>query len=365
MKRPFYFEAKSEQEADLHIYGPIGANNASYGDGTNNTAYALVSLIKRLDKVYSKINIHINSPGGSIDEGLAIYNTLIKAKAEIHTFNSGLTASMASIIMLAGTTHMPKTSIFHLHRASTIAIGNVNDFEQTIEALNTFESTLKQAIADKTGMTVGDIEAKWFNGKEHYMTAEQASEFGFVDYLEDTKVKTPASLENLQNMNFNQVVELYANSIESDTEQSFLNKIKNFFNPSTSNKNQSDMAKLIFKAKLTLLLALIGLEQFMLNDEGKVEMELDQAYKVNDELEARAVEIDNLKQENVNLREQNAALNLRIDEMQAKIDKTPLEPASNPKSKDNVIVDEKPVDNLSVETAKALHEYNRKTGLYK
>lgn len=113
MKRPFFrYEAQNDTEVDIHIYGAIGWDESYNNEGTNNTAYALVSLIKRLDKAYSRINIHINSPGGLISEGLAIYNTLKAAKAEIHTYNSGLTASMASIIMLAGITHMAKTYSF-------------------------------------------------------------------------------------------------------------------------------------------------------------------------------------------------------------------------------------------------------------
>lgn len=363
--KPFYFEAKSEQEVDIHIYGAIGWDESMWGDGTNNTAFALVQLIKRLDKTYGRINVHINSPGGIIDQGLAIYNTLKNTKAEIHTFNSGMTASMASIIMLAGKTHMPKTSIYHLHRASTVAIGNVNDFEAEIENLKVFEATLIQAISDKTGMSVDEIQEKWFDGKEHYLTAEQASEFGFVDVLEETQAKTPASLENLQNMKFNQVLNLYKQSVETKTEVSFLDKVKSLFmNKSINNESRLDMSNLTFKAKLTVLLAIVGLQEFALNAANKIEISLDEAFKINDEIENRNNEIENLKQANAKLEENNAALNSRIDELQAKLDGKPVD-VVNPKSKDNVIVDERPTDQLDESVAKSLHEYNRKLGIYK
>jgi ATP-dependent Clp endopeptidase proteolytic subunit ClpP len=362
MIRPFYFEAKSEQEADLHIYGPIGSNNANYGDGTNNTAYALVSLIKRLDKVYSRINIHINSPGGAIDEGLAIYNTIKQAKAEIHTFNSGLTASMASILMLAGTSHMPKTSIYHLHRASTMAWGNVNDFEQTIEALKTFESTLKQAISEKTGMEIKDIEKKWFDGKEHYMTAEQAAEYGFVDNLEETKAKTPASLENLQTMKFNQVMELYNEVSNTNQEPKFWDKVKSMFiEPANNLKSDNNMPqKLAFRAKLTILLALIGLQEFILNAENKVEMDLDHAYKINDELEAKTNEINNLKVENGVLREEQERLQANILELQAKLDGKPSDGVVTTRAADNSTADDaNAIKDLDKETSDKLKAYNK------
>jgi len=363
MRRPFYsFEAKNEQEVDIHIYGAIGWDESQWGDGTNNTAYALVSLIKRLDKNYSRINVHINSPGGIIQDGLAIYNTLKQAKADIHTYNSGLTASMASILMLAGTSHMPKTSIYHLHRASTVAIGNINDFEAEIENMKVFESTLQQAIADKTKMSIEDIQAKWFDGKEHYMTAEQANEYGFVDHLEETKVKTPASLENLKNMKYNQVINLYNQVSDTNQEPKFWEKVKSMFiEPANNLKSDNNMPqKLALRAKLTVLLALIGLQEFFLNAENKVEMDLDHAYKINDDLEAKANEIDGLKVENGVLREEQERLQARIVELQAKLDGKAADGVVNTKAADNsTIVSDwlKPKD-LDEDTSAKLKAYN-------
>lgn len=366
MNKVFRFEAKSDTEVDIHIYGAIGRDESYRDEGTNNTAYALVSLIKRLDKSYGRINIHINSPGGDISEGLAIYNTLKQAKADIHTYNSGLVASMASILMLSGTSHMPKPSIFHLHRASTIAWGNVNDFQDTIDALEVFETTLKQAISDKTGLTMEEIQTKWFDGKEHYMTAEQANEFGFVDVLEiDLKSKAPASLENLQNMKFKQVIELYKNATDEKKEKSFLKRVAAILKPSNHENSITMSNKLVFKAKLTVLLALINLQEFALNDNNKVEMSIDEAYKVNDTLEANAQEIEALKQAQIKLEEQIAALNLRNDELQAKLDATPGQPPVNTKGGDNSKDKNDPIDQLDKETSASLHEYNRKMGLYK
>jgi ATP-dependent Clp endopeptidase proteolytic subunit ClpP len=367
MRRPFHFKEKSNEEVDLHIYGAIGWNEADWGDGTNNTAFALVSLIKRLDKSYGRINVHINSPGGLIDDGLAIYNTLKSAKAEVHTYNSGLTASMASILMLAGTSHFPKTSIYHLHRASTIAFGNVNDFEQEIQNLIVFEAALIQAIADKTGMDEEEIKEKWFDGKEHYMTAEQAAEFGFVDFLEDTAAKTPAKIENLEKLRFNEVMNLYNNIENSETEPRFWDKIKSLFiqqqfdnNPL---KNSTDMGTFALKAKLTVLLAIMGLQELLFND-GKAGITPDEAFRINDELESRENEINGLKTENAALREQTERMQATITDLEAKLASAPGAPAVNIKSNDNVQPPSNN-DNATADVMSKVHEYNRQSGLYK
>ena len=364
MKKPFFYQAKSETEVDIHIFGSIGVDEAYWDEGTNNTAYALVSLIKRLDKTYSRINVHINSPGGYIDDGLAIYNTLKAAKAEIHTYDSGLVASMASIIMLSGITHFPKTSIYHLHRASTCTCGNINAHQEQIASLEVFESTLQQAIADKTGMSIEDIQAKWFDGNEHYMTGEQASELGFADFLEEEAVQPPVALNKLKNMDYQEILNLYKPSGDKKG-KSLLKRAAAIFK-SSNNENPIDMSNTLkFKAKLTVLLALIGFEEFVLNANNKVELSIDEAFKINDALETKDSEIDALKQANTKLEEQASKLNTTIDELQAKIDGTDGVPPANPKGKDNTTDgEEKPVQWHDDEMAAKVDAYNKEEGLY-
>ncbi|MDF1546403.1 MAG: Clp protease ClpP [Bacteroidales bacterium] len=366
MKKPFFYEAKSETEVDIHIFGAIGEDEAYWNQGTNNTAYALVSLIKRLDKTYSRINVHINSPGGYIDDGLAIYNTLKAAKADVHTYNAGLVASMASIIILAGTTHFPKTSLYHLHSASTITIGNIKDHEEKIASLKVFENALQEAISAKIGLTIEEIQAKWFDGNEHYMSAATASEIGFVDFLEEVTVEPPAAINKLEKMSYQEVMNLYKQEVGTKREKSFLKRIAAIVKPN-NNENPIDMSNTLkFKAKLTVLLALIGLQEFVLNSSNKVEIDIDEAYKINDALEAKDQEIDGLKQANTKLEEQNTGLNNRIAEMQTIIDGKPAGVAANPKGGDNSKdKDKKSVDELDDETSTALREYNKKLGLIK
>jgi len=362
----FFYEAKSSEVADIHIYGVIGVNDQFWGEGTNNTAFALVSLLKNLEKTYKRINIHINSPGGDIATGLAVYNTIKNSKAEIHTYNDGLVASMASIVMLPGKTHMSKTSILHFHSAGTRTEGNINDHLMAIEALSVFESTLHQAIADRSGMDIEAIKTKWFDGKEHYLTADMAMEFGFIDILEEGAVKVPAAVDQLQNMSFEQVTALYNESVTAKKEESFIAKIKSIFSNSNINSKQVDMGKpLVLKAKLAIMLALIGRQEFIVNADNKIELEIDEAFRFNDELEAKDNQIVDLKQENFQLNAQVDALKAKNDLLQSIIDATP-QTAANPKGGDNSVIAEPEgeVTVLDDEMSQKIHALNKQNNMY-
>ncbi len=273
---------------------------------------------------------------------------------------------MASILMLAGISHHPKTSINHLHSASTVTIGNKKEHKAAIDQLKTFETALQNAISEKTGMTVKEIKSKWFDGNEHFMSAEEADEFGLVDVLEDETETTPPKPKNkLENMQFKQVMNLYKNAVEEKTEESFWNKLTSKFNfqnkdNQNNNKKSKKMANLKFKAKFLVLLALIGLEEFVLNANNKIEIDVDAAFKINDSLSDKDTEIEALKQQNLAHEKTIDAQNTQISDLQAKIDGKAVGNAANPKNGDNSIADDKSIVNLDDETSKALHEYNLK-----
>lgn len=336
-------QSKSKEVVDIHIFGVIGLNDKWYGEGTNNKAYALVSLIKRLDKEYARINVHINSPGGSIADGLAIYNALKACRAQVHTYNAGFVGSMASIIMLAGKTHFPKTSIYHLHAALTSTSGNIRDHQKAIENLEVFESTLKTAVSERTGMSEEEVHAKWFDGNDYFMNAQTASELGFVDEMEELEAEPPADEKSLKNMNYAQIMDLYQDT-EDKPKKGFLDSVRdgaksllNIKNPNNSNnpKNQEDMSGLTIKAKLGVLLAIFGLQEFVLNANQKIEMSIDDAHSINDALEEKEKQIIALSEEKAGFEEKLEAKNKEIAELKAKLDNTPLDHAANPKGADN------------------------------
>ena len=159
-------------------------------------------------------------------------------------------------------------------------------------------------------------------------------------------------------MEFKQIIELYKSEIKPD-KRGILNTLRNkFLSKSNTNKN---MEKLTFKAKLTVLLALIGISEFVLNASNKVELDINDAFKINDSLSKKDTEIEALKQEKLALENKVTQDQEKIKELQAKIDGTAGDGGVNPKGGDNSKGgDDAPADELDEETSKALAEYNKK-----
>ncbi len=345
MALEFSYNVADAKTVNLHLFGAVGFDEAYWEEGTNNTAFEFTKLINKFSKTHKRINLHINSPGGRISDGLAIYNALIKSNAEVHTYNAGLVGSMAAILILAGITHFPKTSVFHLHRASSGGGGNINDLQEVIKALETFETVLQQAISDKTGLAISEIKKKWFDGKDHYMTATEANEFGFVDVFdENTKVYPPATIANLKNMNREEIYNLYSKKGKKKNvtfKDMIANGIELFFNkednPKKKIKKPKEKIKMantaVFKSAIALCLAL-EISAFQLNDEGDAYLSPDELMILNQALSSAERKATNLESKLEAERTVKADMEAKIKVLEAKIKNTPNDKGVNPKNND-------------------------------
>ena len=174
IKPKCYAINRKKDHAEILIYGVIGMD---FWSGGGNTSDGFAEEFSALEKEFDTILVRINSPGGDIIEGLAIYNLMAQSQKEVNTRIDGVAASMGGIIALAGKkVSAPKTSIFMIHCASTCMCGNASDFRETADQLEIWDGSLIPAIAKKTGLTEDDVKAKWFDGKDHFLTGEQAFE---------------------------------------------------------------------------------------------------------------------------------------------------------------------------------------------
>jgi ATP-dependent Clp protease protease subunit len=132
------------------------------------------------------VELIVNSPGGSVTEGVAIYNAIRDYRREGNTVNArvvGLAASMASYIPLAAdTVTVEDNTIFMIHEPSTIAIGRKADFERTVAVLEGVSQTLARRYAEKTGKTVDEIRA--LMNEETYLFGDEIVAEGFADSVE-------------------------------------------------------------------------------------------------------------------------------------------------------------------------------------
>lgn len=140
------------------------------------------------------INIYINSPGGSVTAGLAIYDTMQFVTCDVNTYCMGMAASMGSVLLTAGTKGkrfaLPNSHIM-IHQVSGGAQGTASDVERTVEFMYSLKRRLNAILAKHTGKTVEDIERD--SDRDNYMTAEQAAAYGLVDRVLENRKDAPAT----------------------------------------------------------------------------------------------------------------------------------------------------------------------------
>lgn len=172
-KRDWYaIKALDDGETEIRIYDIIGWPFVE--------ADQFVSELSGIN--VSKITVRLNSPGGDVFDGTAIYNALKDHPATITTRIEGLAASMASIIALAGDKiEIAKNAYFMIHNPWSIALGDHNDFAAEADFLQRIAGTLADVYAEKTGKQKNEI-ARLMDDETWYI-GQEAIDAGFVDSL--------------------------------------------------------------------------------------------------------------------------------------------------------------------------------------
>lgn len=168
--------ADEPKSAEVLIYGDIGES----WWGETVSAKDFVREVSALD--VDELVVRINSVGGSVMDGIAIYNALKRHKATVKTINDGLAASIASLILMAGDeVEMAENALMMIHAPWGYAAGNAVDMREFADLLDTWAEAMATSYANKTGKDKSEILALLTDGVDHWYTAEQAMESGFVD----------------------------------------------------------------------------------------------------------------------------------------------------------------------------------------
>ncbi|XKK19670.1 Clp protease ClpP [Bacillus sp. CB102A.1] len=137
IKDVFTIKNQTESSADLFIYGDIINNTGWKWDDSDIMPDDVKNILGQLDDK-SNLNIYVNSGGGSVFAGLAIYNMLKRNKAQKTVYVDGVAASIASVIALAGDrVVVPSNAFLMIHKPWTYAAGNAIDFEKQQRTLIT------------------------------------------------------------------------------------------------------------------------------------------------------------------------------------------------------------------------------------
>ncbi|MEO5811552.1 MAG: ClpP-like prohead protease/major capsid protein fusion protein [Rhodanobacter sp.] len=169
-------------EAELLVYGDIG--DSWYGESV--TALGVVQQLAALDPGTTQINVRINSYGGSVSDGIAIYNVLKRSSAKKVVTIDGVAMSSASLIAMAGDEiQVSATSLMMVHAPWGFSQGNAQDMRLAADTLDIYATAMAAAYAAKTGETSAAMLALLNDGTDHYYAGNDAVTAGFADVLID------------------------------------------------------------------------------------------------------------------------------------------------------------------------------------
>lgn len=176
--------------AEVFIYDDIG--EGWFTEGV--TAKKFVEELKGITA--PQIDLHLNSPGGSVFDGVAIYNALKRHPATVTTYVDGLAASIASVIALAGEkVVMASNALFMIHNPWGAVQGTAEEMRKMADVLDKVRDTLVGTYVDKTGMAEADVVAAM--DAETWYTASEALDAGFVDTV-GVELAVAASVDLMQ-----------------------------------------------------------------------------------------------------------------------------------------------------------------------
>lgn len=169
---------QTDNSADLYLYGDI---EDYWWSEESNSAKTLKDKLLELGDI-TEINLHINSLGGDVVEGIAMFNLLKQHKAKVNVYVDGFACSIASVIAMAGdTVYMPKNAVMIIHNCWTCINGNAKELRKTAEDLDKIMESSIESYLSK--VNIDRAELVELLDAETVLTAEECYEKGFADVL--------------------------------------------------------------------------------------------------------------------------------------------------------------------------------------
>ncbi len=183
MNKKYFALERTEQSATITIYGDICS--WAWEEFGEMSANILSKQLEALGDV-NEINVYINSYGGEVAEGLAIYNALRRHKAKVRTFCDGFACSIASVIFMAGDERiMNEASLLMIHNAWTWASGNAAELRKQAEDLDKITQASVEAYKAHSNLKEEEIKALMDN--ETWILPSEAISYGFATAVEKTE----------------------------------------------------------------------------------------------------------------------------------------------------------------------------------
>ena len=183
---PYVVEQTSRGERSYDIFSRLLNDRIIFlGEEVNDTTASLVVaqlLFLEAQDPDKDIQMYINSPGGSVTAGMAIYDTMQYVKCDVSTICVGMAASMGAFLLSAGTKGkryaLPNAEIM-IHQPSAGTQGQVTDMAIHLKRLEVIKKRLNTILAENTGKSVETVTADC--ERDNFMTADEAVEYGLID----------------------------------------------------------------------------------------------------------------------------------------------------------------------------------------
>lgn len=188
----FFNTIPGDGEVAILLYGDVG-------DGQKVESGRVVSELLELQARYRKIDVRINSKGGDVFSGIAIYNALKTSKADITIYVDGVAASIAGVIALCGKPlYMSPYAKLMLHSVSGGTWGNASALRRMAGVMEALQEDLARMIAARCGMEAEAVAARYFDEQDHWISAEEAVGMKLADGIYDMTAEdgnAPSSAE--------------------------------------------------------------------------------------------------------------------------------------------------------------------------
>ena len=320
----YNIQNKAGETADIYIFDEIG----TYGV----TAQDFISEIKGLKDM--PINLRINSLGGDVFDGMAMYNVIKRREAKTTVYIEGIAASIATIIALgADEVIMAENSLFMIHNAWGGTSGEAKDMRKTAETLDKITSELTDIYVKKTGLSY-DTLAEMMD-EESWLNAQEAFDLGFIDTISDSiKVAAKYDVSKFKNITQEEIKNKLSININN---KKMTNELKDWFN----SKVEEIVASVKGEVKVSADVAEQTAITVNLGDNEEITNKIS-------EFEAKNIELSNkmslLEEELVSAKGNNETLTVEVEGLNAKINKADAKGTELQTSGDPAIVENKVVD---------------------
>lgn len=185
---PFVLERRGEQERVLDLYSRLLEDRIVFmlGEVDDDSANLVIAQMLYLNKIDSKSDIHlyINSPGGSVTAGMAMFDVMRYISCDVATYCIGLAASMGSTLLAAGTKGkryaLPHAEVM-IHQVLGGARGPATDIEIRTRHLLRTKNEMNKLLAKLTGQPLERVEKD--TDRDNFMTAQEAKDYGLIDHV--------------------------------------------------------------------------------------------------------------------------------------------------------------------------------------